>query len=517
LVPYTKTLDDIVFSIDHLADAHRIGDWETEESRGILEHFESFAQDVLAPTNSEGDQVGAQLENGVVRMPTGIKSAYRDLAAGGWQGLSAPEKFGGSGLSHVLSAAVSELFSGANLSMQMVCNLVPGAITTLLHHGSDAQRSAWIPKLADGTTLATMCLTEPGAGSDLSAVRTTARQGENGWTLSGEKIFISGGDQDMSEDILHLVLARSGAREEGVKGLSLFACPKQPAARVTRIEEKMGLHASPTCHMVFEEAEVELIGACGHGLTAMFTMMNHARLDVSLQGVALAARARDIAGIYAAERKQGRGSDGSAAVLSDHADVRRMLDTQRVLEISARAMCHIALVELELGNTQLANFLTPLCKVMGSEAGIRSADLGIQVLGGYGYLEEYGLSQVWRDARICAIYEGANGIHMRTLATRGLRPGGGSTEFETMIAALGGTSDTVQEQLADWRALREQILASDRPEALAHRLTEATGQVFTSAIWTRMMQVAENHPAPDDMARLARLVLSENAFPVRLT
>ena len=438
-------------------------------------------------------------------MPDGFAETFEQLAEMGWQGLTAPERFGGMEQGPLVAAMVSEVFSGANHSMQMVCNLVPGAISTLLRFGTEAQQEVWIPRLASGETLSTMCLTEPGAGSDLSRVRTKASRDGDVWRLSGEKIFISGGDQDMSEDILHLVLARTGATEDGVKGLSLFLTARSlagPAIKITRIEEKLGLHASPTCQMAFDEAPAELVGTEGEGLKAMFTLMNHARIDVALQGVAHAARAHAIAAAYAAERKQGRNPDGSDAVLSDHADVRRMLDEQRSLALGARAMAHVTLVEMVRGNSVLVDFLTPVCKVFCTEAGIRAADLGIQVLGGYGYLTEYRVAQTWRDARITSIYEGANGIHALATATRGLRIKGGADEFDALIGRLTDNA-AVMALRKEWRKARAFVSQADDPSAWGHDFTKLTGDLLYRAAWARIAQVLDNA----DLARLSRRVL----------
>ncbi len=465
MIPFKAPVDDILFSLSKVAGASSLQGWDDDLARDIIGHFASLAEDKIAPLNAPGDREGCSLTDGAVQMPTGFRDAYGALAGGGWQGLTAPEDFGGMGQSALLAGAVSEIFSGANHSMQMVCNLVPGAVATLLRFGSEQQQQTWIPKLASGEALSTMCLTEPGAGSDLSRIRTKAETRGNCWAITGEKIFISGGDQDMSDDILHLVLARSGAANSGTKGLSLFLCSKSDAGnaiRVARIEDKLGLHASPTCHMIFEDAPAQLIGEEGGGLAAMFTVMNHARIDVALQGVAHAARALAIAAAYAGERTQGRKPDGTPAKLSDHADVRRMLDEQRDLVTTARAMAHIALVEMEKGTRpELAEFLTPLCKFYCSEAGIKSADLGIQVLGGYGYLTEYGLSQTWRDARITSIYEGANGVHYLTLATRGLRLKGGAAAdaFQSLVLDLAPLA-TISDRLDRWKHARETVLAS---------------------------------------------------------
>lgn len=511
MISFAAPTDDILFSLTDIAGADRLDGWDTDIARDVIGHFAELAEGVIAPLNASGDTQGARLDNGRVRMPVGFDDAYQQLIDGGWQGLTAPEAHGGMGLSPVVASGISEVFSGANHAMQMVCNLVPGAITTLRRFGTKAQQETWIPRLVSGKALSTMCLTEPSAGSDLSTIKTKAvRDGAN-WQITGDKIFISGGDQDMSDDILHLVLARSGSQEDGIKGLSLFLCHKQPAARVTRIEEKLGLHASPTCQMVFDAAEAELIGDEGAGLKAMFTLMNHARIDVALQGVAHAARAAQISSAYAAERKQGRTLDGSNAVLSDHEDVRRMLDTQQILSIGARAMCHIALVEMELKTRPaLAEFLTPLCKISGSEAGINSADLGMQILGGYGYLKEYGIEQIWRDARITSIYEGANGIHARSLVTRGLHRGGGADEFESLIDELADNEGATLERLEAWRKIRAH-LAKDQTNSLqiARLFAKGSERLLMTAVWARIGREAEHSNRPSELRRLAKLAQGE--------
>lgn len=505
---FTAPTDDILFSLRHVAGATAVAAWDDSLSEDILTHFAQFAEGVLAPLNGIGDAQGAQLVGGHVHMPDGFGDAYAQLAEAGWQGLQAPERFGGMAQSPLVAAGVSEIFSGANHAMQMVCGLVPGAIETLLNFGTPHQQDCWIPRLASGEVLSTMCLTEAGAGSDLSAIRCRAERDGDHWRLNGEKIFISGGDQDMSEGILHLVLARSGAVEDGLKGLSLFLCPAGSGVTVTRIEDKLGLHASPTCQLSFNGADAELIGAEGDGLKAMFTVMNHARLDVALQGVAHAARAAQIAEAYARDRVQGRRKDGSAARLSDHADVKRMLQEQASLAIGARAMCHLAYVELEKNERpDLVSFLTPLCKVFCSEAGIRSADLGIQVLGGYGYLNEYQLSQVWRDARITSIYEGANGIHERSLATRGLK-GPGSDQFADMITELGGKSECVMTELSEWQTWRDELRASDAPEKDAHAFAQSTAKLYFRACWKKCSLAAGKHPDPERIISLASFVLN---------
>ncbi|WP_347312693.1 acyl-CoA dehydrogenase family protein [Defluviimonas sp. SAOS-178_SWC] len=492
MTPFQAPVDDILFSLRTFAGDVPARDAELSEE--VIRHFAAFAEGVIAPLNAPGDRQGCRLENGRVRMPDGFGAAYAELAEGGWQGLTAPEGFGGQAMDHLTAAAVSEIFSGANHSLQMVTGLVPGAISTLLAHGTPEQQSAYIPKLTSGAWLSTMCLTEAGAGSDLSRIRTRASRDGAGWRIDGQKIFISGGDQDMSEGILHLVLARTGAAEDGVKGLSLFLCLSdveglRNAVAVTRIEEKLGLHASPTCQIEFDGARAELIGAEGKGLAAMFTMMNHARLDVALQGVAHATRAHAISAAYAAERRQGRLPDGAPATLADHPDVQRMLTEQCDSARIARAMCHIALAELESGaRPALVEFLTPLCKIHATDAGIRAADLGIQILGGYGYLEEYGLSQVWRDARITAIYEGTNGIHALTLATRGLRfdEGRAIGQFAELATRLAPGDAEVRAQADAWTARARALAGMADLRAEAHGFAQETAALIALAIGRRL-------------------------------
>lgn len=516
MIPFQAPLDDIFFSLRHVADADGLPGWDGDMAAEIAGHFADIAEGVIAPLNASGDREGCRLEDGRVIMPRGFAAAYRELAEGGWQGLTAPEEYGGQGLDHLTAAALSEIFSGANHAMQMVTGLVPGAVSVLAKLGSEAQKSRYIPKLASGELLATMCLTEPGAGSDLSRVRTKACRDGNQWRIDGEKIFISGGGQDMSEGTLHLILARNDTRAAGTSGLSLFLCPSDAggsrnSVSVTRIEEKLGLHASPTCQMAFDGAEAEMIGEEGRGLAAMFILMNHARLDVAMQGVAHASRAHAIASAYAGERKQGRDPDGRDAVLSDHADVRRMLDEQRILGMAARSLCHVTLVELERGTRPaLTQFLTSLGKIYGTEAGIRSADLGIQILGGYGYLEEYGLSQIWRDARITSIYEGTNGIHAQGLATRCLRLEDGQVidQLPQLVDELSGGAGELAQSVDHWRNWARELAGSPDAPAQARRFADVSARLLQAALWERIANVAGATGRGDagELARLAGVV-----------
>ncbi len=502
--PFSAPLDDILFSLAHVAGAASLPHWDGELAAEIGGHFAAFAQEQLAPLNEPGDTQGCRLEDGRVVMPAGFKEAFAAYAEQGWTGVTVPEEFGGQGLDATALAITSEIFTGANHSLQMVTGLTPGAVRTVLAFGSEDQQQRYIPDFASGEALATMCLTEPEAGSDLSRIRCKAEKSGNGWRITGEKIFISGGDQDMSAKIHHLVLARTS--DDGVKGLSLFMCPavlaggSRNTVSVTRIEEKMGLHASPTCQLRFDGAETELVGAEGAGLKAMFTMMNHARVDVALQGVAHAARAADIARTYAAERVQGRGSDGKPVTLDGHADVRRMLDEIDAMALGGRAIAHLALVTVEAGeDPDLAEFLTPIAKVYCTEAGMRATELGMQVLGGYGYLKEYFLEQCYRDVRITAIYEGANGIHERALVTR-LLPGAGGRSFENFLR---DNSTLSGDCLSIWCAARDAILASEDPSEHAHDFMRLTVETLLQVLWGRMRDKADQHPDPERIARLA--------------
>ena len=508
---FSAPVEDILFSLDHVAGARRLPGWDSDLARTLVTHFAAFAEGEIAPLDAPGDEQGCRLEAGRVRMPDGFARTYTAYVAQGWHLLALPESQGGQGVPAAMAGAVSEIFSGACHALQMITALVPGAVHTLLRFGTPEQRATHLPDLVSGEALATMCLTEPGAGSDLSAVRCRASRDGAGWRIDGEKIFISGGGQDLSGSILHLVLARTGPLSAGVRGLSLFLARSggrfgANGISVTRLETKLGLHASPTCQLLFDGTRAELIGTEGDGLAAMFTLMNHARIDVALQGVAHAARARDIARSYAEGRKQGRRVDGSPAVLADHADVRRMLDEQRALELATRAMCHVALVELDRGDRpDLVEFLTPLCKIAATEAGIRSADLGIQVLGGYGYLTEYRVEQTWRDARITAIYEGANGIHAGALAGRLLRwkAGAAASAFAGLIAELAPGEPAVLRLLSAWQEMRAALLTQPDPSERAWEFALLSVRLFETALWSRMVAVSARAPDPDEILRLA--------------
>jgi alkylation response protein AidB-like acyl-CoA dehydrogenase len=519
--PYAAPVADILFSLNEIAGAKRIAGWDPEFAGEIAGHFAAFAEGEIAPLDEPGDIEGARLENGRVRLPDGFKRVYDAYVEQGWPGLTAPEDFGGQAIGGAIAAVVSEIFSGACHSMQMVTGLVPGAIRTILAFGTDDQKARMIPPLASGAMAGDHVPDRAGRGIGPVAHPLPRHRDRRPWRIDGEKIFISGGDQDASEGILHLVLAHLRRR---VKGLSLFLCPSQKAdgtrnrVTVARIEEKMGLHASPTCQMVFDGAEAELIGNAGEGLKAMFTLMNHARLEVALQGAAHATRAFDIARAYAAERVQGRGPDGQPVKLEDHADVRRMLDEMDSLGVGARAIAHLALVILESGeNHDLVEFLTPVAKVFCTEAGMRAAETGAQVLGGYGFLREYRVEQTYRDARITAIYEGANGIHAGALAGRGLRVGTGADAFADLVAAIADetNSEAVREAGALWAQARDMLRKAPDTSAAAHDFMDLTGQVLFLAVWARIGAMCNAAPEPERYRRVAAFVARRAPHGIR--
>lgn len=504
MIAFRAPVDDILFALE-LAGAGRLRDWDDELAREVLGQFSRFAETEIAPLNESGDVQGCRLENGRVRTPDGFAQAWTSLVEQGWHAIGLPEEWGGQGLPAPLLGAVSEIFAGANHALQMVPALVPGAARTIINFGTDEQKQLWLPRLASGNWLTTMAITEPGAGSDLSEMRTRAIREGDSWRIEGEKIFISGGDQDWTPHILHLVLARTGTLEEGTRGLSLFLVPshdeagRRTAVKVTRIEEKMGLHGSPTCQLAYDGPMGTLLGSEGGGLRAMFTLMNHARLEVALQGLAHAARASHIARSYAAERRQG------GRVIAGHADVARMLDEAEALALGGRLVTLTTMVELsEKGDSPLVDFMTPVAKVLGTEAGITASDLGIQVLGGYGYLREYRVEQAWRDARITAIYEGANGIHARTLATRGLKHAGGAgaDAFEAMIAAR----PELAAPLRLWRVARAHLVESARPEEFAHAFMKLTTALALAQACGRLADAAASSPDPERYRRAAACV-----------
>jgi len=413
----------------------------------VLDGAAALAEGEFAPLDRIGDETGARWSGGEVTMPAGFRKAYRAFADGGWMGLAAPEEAGGQGLPHALSAALMEDLNAANLGFALCPMLGLGAIEAIAAHGSDELKRDYLPKIVGGQWTATMNLTEPQAGSDVGALRTRAEPaGDGSWRVTGTKIFITFGEHDLTDNIIHLVLARTPGAPEGTKGISLFLVPKmlpngsRNGVACASIEHKLGIHASPTCVMNYDGATGWLVGTEGGGMRAMFTMMNNARLNVGLQGVGVAERATQRAVAYALDRKQGR-RGGQQVAISEHPDVRRMLLRMRTLTTAGRALVYYAFGQADRGRAgdnqakQRADILTPLAKAWGTDIGVEVASLGVQVHGGMGYIEETGAAQHLRDARIAPIYEGTNGIQATDLVERKLSLGDGDS-FDALLADI---------------------------------------------------------------------------------
>jgi len=418
-------------------------DLDAETVAAVLEAAGAFATDVLAPLNRRGDIEGARYENGAVTAAPGFADAYRAFVADGWNSLSAAPEHGGQGLSKAMELAVFEMVHAANMAFGLCPMLTQGAIEALVLHGTERQKRLILPKLVSGEWPGCMVLTEPQAGSDLAALTTRAEpDGQGGYRLHGQKIFITWGDHDAADNIVHLVLARTPDAPPGVKGISLFLTSKYRLGeageigarndfRPGSIEHKLGIHGSPTCVMLYEGAEAELVGELGQGLPHMFVMMNAARLQVGVQGVAIAERAFQQALEFSQERRQGRAvwSADYPAEIWGHPDVRRMLLLMKAKTEAARAICLTTGVLADLGRLAdtdeeraaaraRAELLTPIAKAWSTDVGVEVASLGVQVHGGMGFIEETGAAQHYRDARIAPIYEGTNGIQAIDLVGR---------------------------------------------------------------------------------------------------
>ncbi len=445
---------DLAFALKSAGHLELLGrafpDLDEETVTAVLEAAADFANNELAPLNRKGDLEGARYENGRVTAAPGFADAYRHFVEQGWNSLSAEPEHGGQGLPKAMELAVFEMVHAANMAFGLCPMLTQGAIEALALHGTERQKRLVLPKLVSGEWTGAMNLTEPQAGTDLAALTTKAEpDGQGGYRLTGQKIFITWGDHDAADNICHLVLARTPDAPPGVKGISLFlACKKQVKddgslgglndLRAGSIEHKLGIHGSPTCVMLFEGASAELVGELGQGLPAMFVMMNAARLQVGVQGVAIAERAFQQALNFSQERKQGRTAWEADGMIYGHPDVRRTLMLMKAKIEAARGICLLTGIlsdvarlaetaEERVAAKARQELLTPIAKAWSTDLGVEVASQGLQVHGGMGFIEETGAAQHYRDARIAPIYEGTNGIQAMDLAGRKLRLNGGET------------------------------------------------------------------------------------------
>ncbi|MBF9231861.1 acyl-CoA dehydrogenase [Microvirga alba] len=508
---YRAPVSDILFTMRHVSGLDRAlgeglyDDLSTDLAATILEEAGRFANDVIAPLNREGDKHGAIFKDGVVTTAPGWKEAYAAWTDAGWNALPGPVGYGGQGLPVLLNSACVEMWNAASMAFGIGPVLTMGAIEALIAHGSEDLKSRYLEKLVSGEWTATMNLTEPQAGSDLAAIRTRAeRVGDGTYRITGQKIFITYGEHDLTDNILHLVLARLPDAPAGTRGISLFLVPKflpdgtRNDARCHSIEHKMGIHASPTCTMMFGDhggAIGWLVGEENRGLACMFTMMNNARLAVGLQGVAIAERAYQQALAYAHERRQGRAigstQDGMSPII-EHPDVQRNLLTMKALTAAARAICYLTAEGIDRAHrdkdetsrrkgNERASLLTPVAKAFATDVGVEVASLGIQVHGGMGFIEETGAAQHLRDARIAPIYEGTNGIQAIDLVARKLPLSGG---------------ETVRTQIASMRATVTRVMKEGTPAfgATAPRLRDAI-ESLDRATGYLLKTVSSNAPA----------------------
>ncbi|MBU2959463.1 acyl-CoA dehydrogenase [Citreicella sp. C3M06] len=445
-MPYRAPVTEFSFLMDEIVDfsavqeTERFAEASTDMVHAVLTEAAKLSDEVMAPLQRAGDLTPARLENGVVRASPGFAEGYRAIAEGGWVAITADPEHGGMGLPLTVATAVNEMMAGACLSLQLNPLLTQGQIEALEHHADDAMKALYLPKLISGEWTGTMNLTEPQAGSDVGALSSKAEErGDGTYTITGQKIYISWGDTDFADNVCHLVLARLPGAPAGTRGISLFMVPKYiPDAdgnpgvanslKVVSLEHKMGLHGSPTCVMSYEGATGWIVGAPGGGMKAMFTMMNNARLGVGGQGVGAAEGAYQHALAFANERKQGKSPEGT---IIGHADVRRMLATMKAEIFAARAIELDCALSIDMGCATpapewqaRAAFLTPIAKAFGTDIGCAVADMGVQVHGGMGYVEESGAAQYYRDVRVTAIYEGTNGIQAMDMVGRKLMDGG---------------------------------------------------------------------------------------------
>ncbi len=536
---YTAPVKDMQFVLHEVLDVTKqdvpgYDELDADFTSAILEEAGKISSEVLQPLNAVGDQEGCVLENGVVRTPKGFKAAFDQMKEGGWTALDCDPDYGGQGLPYLMGTAVGEMMVSANMAFNMYQGLTHGAYSAIHAHGTDEQKQTYLPKMVSCDWTGTMNLTEPHCGTDLGLMRTKAApQSDGSYKISGQKIFISAGEHDMADNIIHLVLAKIEGGPEGIKGVSLFIVPKfmvnddgslgeRNGVSVGNIEEKMGIHGNSTCVMNYDEATGYLLGTEHKGMRAMFTMMNEARLGVGLQGYAQAAVAYENAAWYANDRLQGRAVTGDAFPdkpadpLIVHPDIRRNLMDQKSFVEGARAFVFwgASLIDRAHKNEDaeadgLISLMTPVIKGFLTDKGFEYATAAQQVYGGHGYIEEWGMSQFARDARIAMIYEGANGVQALDLVGRKLAQDGGKhvmAFFEmvkTFIKENSGDEAFDKEFIAPLKAASKDLQAAgmyfmqngvkNPNHALAgsYDFMHMMGHVCLGLMWTRMAKAAK--------------------------
>ncbi|HCJ86270.1 MAG: acyl-CoA dehydrogenase [marine actinobacterium MedAcidi-G3] len=502
---YKAPTNDMMFVLEHIANLSELASREGYEHAdletvdGVLGEAARFMEEQLVPLNQKGDQEGVVVKNGQIFHPDGFADAYERFVEAGWNGIALDESYGGGGMPWCVGLAVQEMMTAANMAFSLCPLLTQGAIDAISHHASETLQEIYLPKMISGEWSGTMNLTEPQAGSDVGALTSKALPGEDGtWLISGTKIFITYGEHELSENIIHLVLARTPDAPPGTKGISLFLVPKylvnddgslgeRNDLRVVSSEHKIGIHASPTCVMSYgDEAGAVgwMVGEENTGMGAMFTMMNNARLSVGLQGLSLTDRSYQQARQYSVDRKQGKaiGAEleaGESSPIADHADVRRMLMTMRANAEAMRCVMYANAAAIDFANSSrdgtereywdaVTALLTPISKGWGTDLGVEMTSLGVQTHGGMGYVEETGIAQHWRDVRIAPIYEGTNGIQAADLVFRKLPLAGGQV-FEKFVSEIGG--------------LAEQLIEDDRHSSMGQALLTGKEQLSEAGVW----------------------------------
>ena len=502
---YRAPTADMLFVLEHIADLTQLATHEGYEQadldtvEGLLAEAARFMEEQLVPLNRKGDEEGVVVKNGQIFHPEGFADAYTRFVEAGWNGISMDENHGGGGMPWCVGLAVQEMMTASNMAFSLCPLLTQGAIDAISHHADETLQEIYLPKMVSGEWSGTMNLTEPHAGSDVGALTTKAIPGEDGtWLISGTKIFITYGEHELTENIIHLVLARTPQAPPGTKGISLFIVPKfivnddgslgdRNDLRVISSEHKIGIHASPTCVMSYGDqggATGWLVGEENTGMRAMFTMMNNARLSVGLQGLSLTDQSYQQAGQYSTDRKQGKaiGAEldaGESSPIADHADVRRMLMTMRANTEAMRCVMYANAAAIDFANSSsdeserqrwdaITALLTPISKGWGTDLGVEMTSLGVQIHGGMGYVEETGAAQHWRDVRIAPIYEGTNGIQAADLVFRKLPLGGGAV---------------IENFLSEMSNLASQLTGNNRLSSLGEALANGVAQMREAALW----------------------------------